>query len=121
MDRGFATEGMKHTHTYMTDITECKAFYPVVRWSPTPLSWDRVLLPLPFGSQCGAHSLVGEKVGGPYSDDWRKSLALCLLCDFDLLTPRFCSRLTIPLSRSPPFIASMINIYVPSMIVLPRG
>jgi hypothetical protein len=123
MDRGFVTEGMKHTRTYMTDITEYKAFYPVVRiWSPhTPLPRESVAPPPSFGPQGRAHALAGEEVGGPYSDDWRKSLALCLPCDFDRLTPLFCSRLTIPFSRSPPFNVSMINIYVPSMIVLPRG
>ncbi len=31
-----------------------------------------------MGGGGGAHSPSGE--GGPNSDDWRKSLALCLLC-----------------------------------------
>jgi hypothetical protein len=30
----------------------------------------------------GAHSPAGEGLGSPNADDWRKSLALCLLCDF---------------------------------------
>ncbi len=29
----------------------------------------------------GAHSPTGEGVGGPNSDGWRKSLALCLVLD----------------------------------------
>jgi hypothetical protein len=30
----------------------------------------------------GAHSPAGEGWGSPNYDDWRKSLALCLLCGF---------------------------------------
>jgi hypothetical protein len=45
---------------------------------PPPLSPASVHLPPePKG---GAHSPAGKGLGSPYSDDWRKSLALCLLC-----------------------------------------
>ncbi len=33
----------------------------------------------------GAHSLAGEGAGGPNSDDWSKSQALCLLCGLNCL------------------------------------
>ncbi len=37
--------------------------------------------PLPRGTKGeGQHSLAGEEAGGANSDDWRESLALCLLC-----------------------------------------
>jgi hypothetical protein len=32
----------------------------------------------------GQNSLAGERVGGANSDDWRESLALCLLCEYEL-------------------------------------
>ncbi len=51
------------------------------RWnwdSPTPsLASECALPPEPKGG--GAHLLVGGGWGSPNSDDWRKSLALCLL------------------------------------------
>jgi hypothetical protein len=30
----------------------------------------------------GQHSLAVERMGGANSDDWRESLALCLLCEY---------------------------------------
>ncbi len=45
---------------------------------PHPLS-QKVSVPPTPGTGGGAHSPMGEGVG-PRSDDWRKSLALCLLC-----------------------------------------
>ncbi len=47
---------------------------------PTPLSLASV--PLPPQNRGGgvAHSPAGRGWGSPNSDDWRKSLALCLLC-----------------------------------------
>jgi hypothetical protein len=35
---------------------------------------------VPPGTKGGTLSAAGEGEGGPNSDDWRKSLALCLLC-----------------------------------------
>jgi hypothetical protein len=42
----------------------------------------------------GAHSPGGEGVGGPNSDDWRKSLALCLLCAITDLKAEECLKET---------------------------
>ncbi len=44
---------------------------------PPPLSPASVP---PVPKDGGAHSPAGEGWGSPNSDDWRKSLALCLLC-----------------------------------------
>jgi hypothetical protein len=47
---------------------------PLVRIrSAHPFSHKRVQAPPPRAA--------GEGVGGPNSDDWRESMALCLLCD----------------------------------------
>jgi hypothetical protein len=47
---------------------------------PSPLPQGSVSHPLePKGGGGGQHSLAGEGVGGAYSNDWRESLALCLL------------------------------------------
>ena len=45
--------------------------------SPTPPLAARVPLPRIKG---GVQYPAGEGWGSPNSDDWRKSLALCLLC-----------------------------------------
>jgi hypothetical protein len=47
-----------------------------------PLSRQRVC-PFPQ-NRGGAHLLRVRGWGSPNSDDWRKSLALCLLCGYDL-------------------------------------
>jgi hypothetical protein len=40
--------------------------------------------PSPWNQRGGRqHSLAGEEAVGANSDDWRESLALCLLCDGD--------------------------------------
>ncbi len=36
----------------------------------------------------GQHSLAGEGTGGANSDDWRESLALCLLCELQYLVTK---------------------------------
>jgi hypothetical protein len=46
-----------------------------------PLSRKRVCPPSPRTKGWGAHSMRLSGWGSPNSDDWRKSLALCLLCD----------------------------------------
>jgi hypothetical protein len=33
------------------------------------------------GGGGGQHSLAGEEAGGPNSDEWRESLALCIICE----------------------------------------
>jgi hypothetical protein len=50
-----------------------------VRPAPIPSPTSESVLPLePKG---GGHSPAFDGVGGPNSDDWRESLALCLLCE----------------------------------------
>jgi hypothetical protein len=51
------------------------AFYPVVGIGTPP--------PPPPAPGGGAHSQMGEGVG-PNSDDWRKSLELCLFCGWNV-------------------------------------
>ncbi len=46
--------------------------------TPNPSHTSECVPPEPKGG--GAHSPAGEGWGGPNSEDWRKSLALCLLC-----------------------------------------
>ncbi len=53
----------------VTQNTECQAFYLVVRiGSPTPYPQERVAPPS-LGPRWETHSFVGERVGGPNSDD----------------------------------------------------
>ncbi len=53
------------TYTYSTTVS-----VPSSELGPPPTSLPQAI-----------HSPAGEGVGGPNSDDWRKSMALCLLCD----------------------------------------
>ncbi len=58
---------------------------PLVRTgSPRLLSRKRVCPPPGNSKGGGTHCPAGEGGGGPRSDDWRKSLALCLLCDWNV-------------------------------------
>ncbi len=61
-------------HIYLEYHSVCSL---VRTW--TPLSRKRVC-PSPREGRGGIHSPAGKGVGGPNSDDWRKSLALCVLC-----------------------------------------
>ncbi len=57
---------------------------PRPNWDPHTPSPASECVP-PEESRGGeAHSPAGERVGegGPNPDDWRKSLALCLICAF---------------------------------------
>jgi hypothetical protein len=53
--------------TYIPRVPQCLS--PRPNWDPHPLSRKLVCPPR-----------AGEGVGSPNSDDWRKILALCLLC-----------------------------------------
>ncbi len=55
--------------------------FPHRNWDPPP-SPASECVPPPGTKGALAHSPVGDGVEGegPNSDDWRKSLALCLLC-----------------------------------------
>ncbi len=68
--------------TYKPRIPQCLS--PRRNWNlgtPDPFSRKRVW-PSPQNQRGGgAHRPAGEGVGSPISDDWRKSLAICLLCD----------------------------------------
>ncbi len=59
----------------------CLEYYvPRQNWtSPPPFPQASVYLQ-PGTKGGGGHSPAGKGVGGPITDDWRKSLALCLLC-----------------------------------------
>ncbi len=56
---------------------------PVRRnWVPPPPFPEASVCP-PWtqrGGEVGQHSLAGEGMGGLNSDDWTKSLSLCILC-----------------------------------------
>ncbi len=66
-----------------------------------PLSHQQASVPCPpeSGAGGGAHSPAGEGLGGPNSDDLRKSLALSLLCEVqqweECLWIRFLVRITV--------------------------
>jgi hypothetical protein len=47
---------------------------------PPPLPQASVLPPWTKGGRGEQHSLAGEGVGGPNSDDWLESVALSILC-----------------------------------------
>ncbi len=57
--------------------------------SPTPFPQASVPLPL-WTKGGGAQSPAGEGWGSPNSDDWRKSLPLCLLCALLLFRSLYC-------------------------------
>jgi hypothetical protein len=64
-------------HICAPRVTQCLS--PRPNWDPHPLSCKRVGPPPPE-TKGGQHLPAGEEAGGPNSDDWRKGLALCLLC-----------------------------------------
>ncbi len=66
-------------------VPQCMS--PRRNWdSPTPLCRKRECPPPPEPKGVGDHTrLRARGRGSPNSDDWRKSLALCLLCDCDAL------------------------------------
>ncbi len=59
---------------------------PSSEWAPPPplpqeSEYPLYLPPPPLTKRGeGQHSLAGEGAGGANSDDWRESLALCILC-----------------------------------------
>ncbi len=66
---------------YIYRVPQC--MYPCRNWVPQPLSRKRVCPPPPnqrVGGQTSLRVGGGGGWGSPNSDDWRKSLALCLLC-----------------------------------------
>ncbi len=63
--------------TYIPRIPQCLS--PHWHWNPPPLSCKRVC-PLPQPKGGGHVRLQVRGWGSPDSDDWRKSLALCLPC-----------------------------------------
>ncbi len=65
--------------TYMPRVPQCMS--PRPNWDPpTPLPQAS----LPPGTKGGDTLTSRSGGGGPDSDDWRKSLAQCLLCCFDI-------------------------------------
>ncbi len=70
------------TNTYISRVPQC--LYPRPKWDPLALPQANVCLP--SHQRRGANSPAGEGVGGPNSDDWRKSQVVCLLCALLLLS-----------------------------------
>jgi hypothetical protein len=73
----------------MPRVPECLSLRP--NWlPPSPSSSSEVSTPLePTGV---THSLAGEAAGGgTNADDWRESLALCLLCAYEGCLLCYCS------------------------------
>ncbi len=65
--------------TYIPRVPQC--LFPCPNWDhPHPLSRPRVRSPRPEQKGRGDTVVCGWGGGGPNSDDWRKGLALCLLC-----------------------------------------
>jgi hypothetical protein len=65
---------------------EYQSVCPFVRIGSTrPLSRKRVCPPSPRTKGRRQPSLSGEGAGGANSDDWRESLALCILCACDVV------------------------------------
>jgi len=65
---------MQKVHIYL----EYHSISALVRiGTPTPSPASECVPP----PRVGTHSSAGECVGGPNSDDWRKSLLLCLPCE----------------------------------------
>ncbi len=65
------------TTKYIDIYLECHIVCPLVRiGTPIPSPASECVPP---GTKGGTHSSAGEGVGGPNSDDWRTSLALCIL------------------------------------------
>ncbi len=64
---------------------------PRPNWVSPPLSRKRVCpSPTPPQTKGGStHSPACEGLGSPNSDDWRKRLAFCLLCDTDRHTGKY--------------------------------
>jgi hypothetical protein len=68
------------------------------------LAMQRVCHSPPRTGGGGHHSPAGEGLGNPNSDDWRKSLALCLLCvlwQYGVWTHDFVIPLSLPASIYP--------------------
>ena len=63
-----------------TKVPQC--LFPRWSWDPPPPLPQASVYPPPPRNQRGGHSPAGDGRGGggPNSDDWRKSLALCLPC-----------------------------------------
>ncbi len=94
------TSDSQITHIHI--VPQCLS--PVRMGTPHPLYRKRVRGPLP-GTKGGTHSPAGEGVGGgPKTDDWRKSPALCLLCTQTPPLPPFP---TFPLAFSIVFLFSL--------------
>jgi hypothetical protein len=64
--------------------TECHSVCPLVGIRTPPAPIPQASVPPPPGTKGkGEHSPAGGVWGSPNSDDWRKSLALFLLCGHD--------------------------------------
>ncbi len=69
----------RHRHKYIPRAPQCLS--PRWNWdTPPPLPQARVYPPFPPYQKGGTRSPGVRGRGSPNSDDWRKSLALCLLC-----------------------------------------
>ncbi len=62
--------------------TEYHSVCPLVRFGSVHHLSSKLVCTTP-GTKGGQRSPAGEGVGGPNSDDWRESLALCLRCRRD--------------------------------------
>jgi hypothetical protein len=75
------------THTYEHKVNTPRVpqyLYPRLNWDPHPLSLRRVFNVSPPKLKEGKHTrLRARGWGSPNSDDWRKSLALCLFCAYE--------------------------------------
>jgi hypothetical protein len=85
---GFFADTFHHkVHTYIEYHSVC----PLVGIGTLPPPLSPASVPLPPEPKGGGHNRLQVRGwGSPNSDDWRKSLALCLLCAFhNILTTIF--------------------------------
>jgi hypothetical protein len=62
--------------TYIPRVPQC--LRPRPNWDPPPALSQANVSPPPKQKE-GTHSPADERVGGPNSNDWKKSLAFCFL------------------------------------------
>ncbi len=63
---------------------------------PPPTLPQASVSPSPGTKERAQTHFRGEGVEGPNSDDWRKSLALCLLCTCAVVYPPICMMISGP-------------------------
>ncbi len=99
-------------HTVLISI-EHHSVCPLVGIGNPPTPIPQASVPYPRTKGWGAHSPAAEGVwGSPNSDDWRKSLALCLLCGVKALLKSVSTHLKNATSILDPFLPLVADLTV---------